>query len=156
MGNFQYTSGDYNGNVNLDPGANLAPVAIEGSNVTVNGKGIQGRSISVVNGIVYIDGIPQARGDYSPYLSLVINIEGNVTGGIDTGSGDVNVTGSVHDIDMGSGDITIGGDVLGNVDVGSGDIQCRGSIHGSIDTGSGNVISHNEGGRGKTKKRRRE
>jgi hypothetical protein len=110
---------------------------ISGGNIVVNGKRYVGNSVSVVNGKVYVDGkdqTPNAKEikievtadiqDLKVDYANLVNITGNV-GNIKSGSGDVNVKGNVTgSVTTGSGDVECG-NVGGNVDTGSGDIRFK-------------------------------
>lgn len=108
--------------------------------IVINGVEISGdlagRSISVRNGEVIIDGkvyegLPEAK---------IINIE--VTGNVDqvgNMSGGVKVTGNAGSINTTSGDVSVGGDVSGSVNSVSGDIRAK-AISGSCRTVSGDIF----------------
>lgn len=82
--------------------------------ITINGKTYRGgNNISIVNGKVTIDGIPQ---DGEPLTGVVeVKVEGNLTSLRTDAS------------------VTVKGDVLGDVDAG-GSVQC-GAVGGEVDAG---------------------
>ena len=110
--------------------------------VEINGVSYSGRNIQVTNGRVIIDGKEQSGAALSQ--PITINVAGNC-GGIECGSGNITIKGSVGgDIRAGSADVCCG-DVAGNVLTGSGDVEC-GDVRGNIQTGSGDVNSEKVGG----------
>jgi len=113
--------------------------------VNINGVVYEGNNISIVNGVVKIDGVIQTGEHLEKKIAEIRVIDGtigalrtdasvycqDVTGNIDAG-GSVTVQGSVGgEIDAG-GSIKCG-DVTGNVDAG-GSVTC-GKISGSVDAG---------------------
>lgn len=142
-----------------------------GSTVQVNGKTYHipnGRSISVVNSTIYVDGKvwsaddtqnktltqdlaiaskielhihPDAKGntpDVSSEMNQVI-VHGNVRNAT-ASSGNIQIDGyATGNVTSSSGDITIGGDVHGSSSSSSGDIKIGGDVHGSAETSSGDI-----------------
>lgn len=102
--------------------------------ITINGKTYQGKSVSVQNGVVYIDG---KRAD--PETAPTINIE--VNGNVDVLRVDacerVVVYGTCGSVQTASGDVECG-DVKGPVQTVSGDVNCH-AVSGSVSTMSGDV-----------------
>jgi len=103
--------------------------------IKFNGSSYVGKSISIVNGVVTIDGKKIETSDKQ------INIE--ITGDVEKLSVDVcekiTVNGSVHSLSTISGDVDCG-DVGGNVGTQSGEVDCN-KIGGSVNTQSGDVTS---------------
>lgn len=99
----------------------------------INGVIYQGKSITVINGKVVIDGV-----DVTPD-SKVINIE--ISGDVDelvvTDCNNIKVSGKVHSICTSTGDIHCG-DVTGNVHTQTGDVKC-GNIAGNVKTQTGDI-----------------
>jgi hypothetical protein len=113
--------------------------------IEMNGVVYEGSNISIINGVVKIDGVVQTGGHLEKKICEIRVISGtigalrtdasvtcqDVTGNIDAG-GSVSVNGNVGgEIDAG-GSIQCG-NVTGNVDAG-GSVQC-GKVSGSIDAG---------------------
>lgn len=116
----------------------------------INSKTITGKTITIINGKITIDGkdvTPEGK-------EINISVEGNVekieadaftkliisgnAGNIRTSVGDIEVKGSVSgSVDTQSGDIDCG-DVGGNASTMSGDINC-GSIKGNASTMAGDI-----------------
>ena len=102
--------------------------------IIVNNKGYIGKSITIKNGKVIVDGI-----DVTPEgkeISIVVNTE------IDTLDVDncntIVVNGNIGKVRSGSGDITCRAITNGGAQTGSGDIESE-TIIGDIQTGSGDV-----------------
>ena len=105
---------------------------------TINGKTYKGNNISIIDGVVYVDGKVADESLASPNTTIIVKITGDVDS-VSTGSGDVQVTGHANKISTGSGDISVGGACTGNVSTGSGDIDINGHVYGSVKTGSGDI-----------------
>ena len=119
--------------------------------VIINRVTYQGKSVSICNGKVIVDGkkiniddkiinikidadIDKLEVDYCEK----IEVNGNV-GDIKTTSGDVKISKSVFDnVKTTSGDIKIGGDINGSVQTVSGDVEAK-DIYGSVKTISGDI-----------------
>ena len=108
----------------------LAIVVINGSQINVSG-----RSISVVNGKVIVDGK-----DVTPDDKVIrIEVQGNVeTLDVDVCAA-IHVTGAVRELVTASGDVRCA-DVLGGVRTTSGDVQCK-EVRGAVETVSGDVTA---------------
>lgn len=137
------------------------PITIEGMSVTVNGRVIQGRTMSMNNGVLYVDGVrqnpnpPKAGADgIVPVTHLSIVIEGSVQGNIASTSGDVTVKGSAHKVSNVNGGIQIGGDVSGDASTVNGGIMCNGDIKGAASTVNGSVRTSQDANERTAKKRR--
>ena len=100
--------------------------------VNINGDVYNGRSITVSNGEVIVDGKVQGAVGHQ----VTVNIIGNVEL-VSTASGNISVVGDVHSADTVSGDIDCN-DVLGNIETVSGDVNCN-DVSGRIRTVSGNI-----------------
>ena len=113
--------------------------------IRMNGKTYVGNDISIINGVVKIDGVIQEGDHLETKICEIRILEGtigslrtdasvtcqNVTGNVDAG-GSVKVAGNVGgEVDAG-GSVTCG-NVTGDVDAG-GSITC-GSVGGSVDAG---------------------
>ena len=101
--------------------------------VTIGGRAFTGRSISIVNGNVIVDGEEQDGQLVGP-VSVTVNGDVDV---VDNPSGTVTVTGAVCTIKTMSGDVHCK-DVSGSVSTMSGDVTC-GTIGGSASTMSGDI-----------------
>ena len=114
--------------------------------IIINDQTVIGRSISVINGKVIVDGKEISVKDDAK----VINI--SVQGDVDSIDADVcrtiEVTGAVNSIKTTSGDVSCG-DVAGDVTSTSGDVQAQ-NIKGSVRTVSGDVTANTIGGPVKT------
>lgn len=105
------------------------------STITVNGITVQssGNNISIRNGKVIVDGVDVTTND--KIINIVVN--GNVDH-IDGSFGDLSITGNVTgNIQTVSGDVRCS-DVGGNIKTVSGDVNA-GKIYGSVDTLSGDI-----------------
>ncbi|MES2779933.1 MAG: hypothetical protein V4651_08575 [Bacteroidota bacterium] len=103
--------------------------------IRINNSSFSGRSITITNNKVMIDGKEIPLEDQKE-----INI--SVTGYIDSINADscnkIEVTGSAQSVKTMSGDVSIGTHVSGSVNTMSGDIKC-GNIGGSVSTMSGDI-----------------
>ena len=103
--------------------------------VIINGKSYSGRSITINNNKITIDGK-----DATPEKALQIDIK--VEGDIDTLKVDqaniVTVTGQVSSVSTMSGNVKIEGDVSGSVKTMTGDVTCK-QIKGNVSTMSGDI-----------------
>ena len=104
----------------------------------INGKTFNGNNISIIDGVVYIDGKIADKSNASINTTIIVKITGNVDS-ISTASGDVEVTGQAGKISTGSGNVSTGGDCAGTISTGSGNVDINGQVYGSVKTGSGNV-----------------
>lgn len=102
--------------------------------ITLNGKQYTGKSITVKNGEITIDGKKVTPNTKEIYISVDGSVEK-----LDIDSCDeIKIVGSVMNITSISGDVKIEGQVLGNVSNVSGDILCT-EIHGNASTVSGDI-----------------
>jgi DUF4097 and DUF4098 domain-containing protein YvlB len=109
------------------------------STVRINGRTYRGRNVSVINGEVYIDGKKAEDGDLTQEQVINVHIEGDV-GSVETGQGDVTVTGAITgDARTSQGSIKCGGDIGGDAKTSQGSIDCRGDIRGSAKTRMGSI-----------------
>jgi DUF4097 and DUF4098 domain-containing protein YvlB len=107
-----------------------------GGSVTINGKTYHGTNVTVVNGVVTIDGKVQGGAIHGP---ISISVQGNV-GSIETSAGDINVKGDCSgDIETSAGDIDVEGNCSGDIKTISGDVSVTGSVGGKINTVSGDI-----------------
>ena len=118
--------------------------------VIINGVTYIGRSISVNNGKVTVDGqtvIPEGKeinisvvGDINELnvdSCYKIDVKGNVDK-VGTTSGDVTVNGNAGNVNTVSGDVNVEKDVNGSISTTSGDVSC-GQVSGNIKTVSGDI-----------------
>ena len=107
--------------------------------ININGSSYSGSNVSIVNGIVTVDGVIQKQkighlvnvtiaGDVERVENTAgdVFIRGNVTGNVKT------VSGSVECVDIGNDVQTISGNVIAS-----------GSINGNVKTISGDITSKN-------------
>ena len=104
---------------------------------TINGKTYKGNNISIIDGVIYIDGKIADKSNASLNTTIIVKITGNVDS-ISTESGDVEVTGHAGKISTGSGDVSTG-NCAGAISTGSGDVEINGQVYGSVKTGSGDI-----------------
>lgn len=104
---------------------------------TINGKTYKGNNISIIDGVIYIDGKIADKSNASLNTTIIVKITGNVDS-ISTESGDVEVTGHAGKISTGSGDVSTG-NCAGAISTGSGDVDINGQVYGSVKTGSGDI-----------------
>jgi hypothetical protein len=100
--------------------------------VTIDGKSFSGKTVSIINGRVIVDGNVQ---DGELVGEVHVTVEGDVNS-----ISDVNGSVTAHSagsINVGAGNVRCG-DVSGNVQTGSGNIECR-NVGGKVTTGSGNI-----------------
>lgn len=103
--------------------------------IVINGRKFSGKSVSITNGKIVIDGKP-VDSDISE-KEINVTIEGNCEN-VENGSGYITVKGDVLGfVRAGSGNINCG-DVKGSVSTGSGDVKC-GKVEGGVSTGSGDI-----------------
>lgn len=105
--------------------------------IRINGVSVVGgRSLSIINGKVLVDGR-----DVTPENQKQISIE--VTGNVDNIEADVcekiTVTGTAGNIKTSQGDIDVGGDAHGKVSTSQGNIDIGGSVTGDVATSQGNI-----------------
>lgn len=102
--------------------------------VVVNGKSYLGNNVTVINGVVTVDGVRQDGTITEQQVQIVVQGDAQE---IHTGSGNVSAHGAAV-ISTQSGDVTVKGQVHGNVSTMSGDVTC-GNIAGSVRTMSGDI-----------------
>ncbi len=103
--------------------------------VKVNGQVYHGKSVTINNGQVVVDGRPQ--GEVNEHI-INVYVEGDCTL-VQNTNGDIKVNGSVAgDAETTNGDIEIDGYVGGNVKSHNGDIRC-GVVHGNVSNHNGDV-----------------
>lgn len=88
--------------------------------ININGSSYSGSNVSIINGVVTIDGVVQKQ-----QIGHVVN---------------VTITGDVDRIENAAGEVLVKGNVTGNVKTVSGDINC-GSVGNDVQTVSGNVTA---------------
>jgi hypothetical protein len=101
--------------------------------ITINNKGYVGKSITIINGKVIIDGK-----DVTPdSKEITISVDGNLDNLEVDHANTIIIKGDVNKVRSGSGDVSCG-NITGGTQTGSGDIDC-GIITGDVQTGSGDV-----------------
>ena len=124
--------------VNTVIGSNKTQITGNQSGIcTINGKTYKGNNISIIDGVIYIDGKIADKSNASLNTTIIVKITGNVDS-ISTESGDVEVTGHAGKISTGSGDVSTGS-CGGTISTGSGDVDINGQVYGSVKTGSGDI-----------------
>ncbi len=113
--------------------------------ITINNSSYNGKTISIVNGKVTIDGKEVNTGD-----SKEINI--SVSGNLEKLNVDycnkIEIAGNVTEVSSTSGNVSCG-DVTSDIKTISGDVDC-GSVGGKVETVSGDVMAENISGNVKT------
>lgn len=112
-----------------------------GNKVVINGRTVLNGD--VVGGDLIINGTRNGVSingqDFEISDKIIkITIEGNVSGKVETGSGDVTVQGNAGSVKTMSGDARIAGDVNGDVSTMSGDVLAK-AIGGNVKTMSGDI-----------------
>lgn len=103
----------------------------------INGVKYNGNNISVVNGVVTIDGKRVDNLPDQPVINIII--EGDVSGSVSNDSGDIKVTGSAGSVKSSNGNITIGGSADSSVQTTNGNIKVRGNVKGNATTVNGDI-----------------
>lgn len=103
--------------------------------IVVNGISYSGTNVSIIGGIVTVDGVLQ-KNSFEEKI-LIISIDGRVDS-LTTASGSVTVHGDCSNVETVSGDIVCGDVVNGSVQSVSGSVKA-GTIHGKVSTISGNI-----------------
>ena len=104
------------------------------SQIIINNKGYVGKSITITNGNVIIDG----KSIEIEEKEINISVTGDINDLRVTSCNSLEIKGNVKTIETTSGDINIEGDVSGNVKTVSGDVRC-GNITGDVKTVSGDI-----------------
>lgn len=105
-----------------------------GGSVTVNGRRYSGKSITMQDGRLTVDGVVQDE-SYEGDISVIV--EGNVNS-IETEGGDITIKGDCGSARTMSGDVNCQ-TVVGVAKTMSGDIICSGDISGNASTMSGDI-----------------
>lgn len=105
--------------------------------IVINGVSYHGKSVSVINGKVIIDGVEQPSTSKND-KKISISIEGNIDSLSVDECESLIQTGSVKDLHILSGDVRVNGDV-GSISSTSGDVEVSGNINGPVSTMSGDV-----------------
>ncbi len=156
----KYRMGGTFSSVTLGSGVNHGSVVVSsGGRISIDGVTYEGTNVIMNDDGVFIDGVEvqPTDGAAKHYKTTSIVIHGNVTGGVQTTSGDVivnqgSITGPVATM---SGDVALenGGDVRGDVTTMSGDVKCR-NVAGAIRTTSGKITTNKVKQSAKAKKRK--
>lgn len=118
---------------------------MSGSNISINGNIVGGKSITIRNGQVIIDGV-----DHTPDLkNITIVVNGNVEQIQVEACNYIEVNGSVDEVSTTSGDIKIGGNVMGDARTVSGDVELNDCM-GSVSSTSGDIEANTINGSVKT------
>ena len=104
------------------------------SKIVVNGHTIVGRNVSIVNGVVTVDGkvveLPDAK-------EIKIVVEGDL-GSLRVDAGDVSVQGSCGEVEVNQGSVTVAGDVKGEIQVDQGRVECN-DVYSDVKVDMGNI-----------------
>jgi hypothetical protein len=101
--------------------------------ITVNSSNYGGKSITIINGKVFIDGK-----DVTPDgKEITVSVQGSIDSLEVDSANSIQVHGDVNKLRAGSADVKCT-NITGSVQTGSGDIECT-SIEGDVQTGSGDV-----------------
>ncbi|MBO2010852.1 hypothetical protein [Hymenobacter negativus] len=120
------------------------------NSVTINGKTYSGgRSISVINNRVFIDG-KEVTGEAAEQKEINISVNGSVESLSVDACNQVQITGDCQHVKTQSGSVRVGGMVGGKVESTSGSIQVDGSVNGDVESMSGSVHCGPVAGRVKT------
>jgi predicted RNA-binding protein len=115
------------------------------SSITINNSSFSGKNVSIVNGVVTIDGQVQKMPDEKIItISVVGNLESLHIGSCK----ELIITGDVERVDTQSGGVKCN-NVKGNIKTLSGSVSC-GDVTGDVETMSGNVNAQDIIGRVKT------
>jgi formylmethanofuran dehydrogenase subunit C len=122
-------------------GSHLNPIDVTGmGEVSINGTIIRGRSITMTNGKIYVDGKEHVlEGEANRNVKIVL--VGNLNGNISTSVAKVKVNGDVQgNVTSVSGDVVVTGNVAGSAKSTSGDVNVEGDVlTGSVSSLSGDV-----------------
>lgn len=115
------------------------------SSITINNSTFSGKNVSIINGVITIDGNVQTMPDEKIItISVVGNLESLSVGSCK----ELVVTGDAHRVDTQSGSVKCG-NVTGNIKTLSGSVTC-GNVTGDVETMSGSVNAQDIAGRVKT------
>ena len=109
--------------------------------ITIDGKdyGV-GKSVSINNGVIYIDGKPVDNGvggKATPHVHITIM---GTCGAVTTEAGDVRTTKSIMgDVNTVSGGVYVEGDASGDISTVSGAVSCK-NVGGDVSTISGSIL----------------
>ena len=116
-----------------------------GSFVTINGKTYSGKSVSVRNGKVIIDGNEQKCDD----KIINIMVEGDIER-LDVGCAEkIAIAGNVGSVKTDTANVDINGNVEGGVTTEVGNVKC-GDVGGNVRSEVGNITCENVNGKVKT------
>lgn len=130
-------------------------IKINGQNINVSN--VSGKSISIINGKVIIDGVDVTPDSKNISIEIIGNVDNvevgacnqiKVQGDVNKlkgGVSEVEITGSVTgDVTTSTGDVRIRGNVTGDVQTSTGDVEIDGTVGGSVKTSTGD-IKHRKG-----------
>lgn len=103
--------------------------------ININGKSYSGDNLSVINGVVYIDG---NKVDSTDEKVINISVEGNVDKLEVDSCNSIRVAGDCGTVNSKNGNLSIGGNVGGDVTNKNGNITCS-RVGGSVDNKNGNI-----------------
>lgn len=106
------------------------------STVTINDRTYSGTNISIIDGVIVMDGKSVSKLDT---FKINVVIQGNCEV-VQTTQGNITANGNVNcDITTSQGDITISNNVNGNVKTSMGNVNIKGNVTGNVKTGMGNI-----------------
>jgi hypothetical protein len=106
-----------------------------GNRIIIGNNNIQGRNITIINGVVVVDG----KQIDLPENEKVINIYAESIDRIEVDScNEVIVKGNSGSILVSQGNVSVGGNVDGDINVSQGNVYC-GNIGGDVSVSIGNI-----------------
>lgn len=114
-----------------------------GSNIVINGKYISGKSISIKDNKVIVDGLEVKPEQLEDTKNVHIEVKGDITAIEIYGKGNITCN-NVGSIQLDSGKISCK-DIGGNLGIVNGNVFC-GNITGHVDSVSGDINASSIGG----------
>lgn len=106
------------------------------STVTINDRTYNGTNISIVDGVITMDGKTITKLDT---FKIDVVVQGNCEV-VQTTQGNITANGNVNcDITTSQGDITVNNHVTGNISTSMGDVNIKGNVTGNVKTSMGYI-----------------
>lgn len=106
------------------------------STVTINDRTYNGTNISIVDGVITMDGKTITKLDT---FKIDVVVQGNCEV-VQTTQGNITANGNVNcDITTSQGDITVNNHVTGNISTSMGDVNIKGNVTGNVKTSMGDI-----------------